>query len=281
MKEFTGKVAVITGAASGIGRALADRCAQEGMKVVLADIETAALQQAETELKANGVETLAIVTDVSRAESVVALADQAYQTFGAVHLLFNNAGVGGGSSLWDTSLEDWQWILGVNLWGVIHGIHTFVPRMLAQNTEGCIVNTASIAGMVSSPGLGAYKVTKHAVVTLSETLSHELALHQSRLKVAVLCPGFVNTRILDSARNRPGGPPDSAGMSPADAAIRESVRQGIEAGLPPAQVADTVFAALREEKFYILTHAEYKEAIRLRMEDILHDRQPTNPQSSS
>jgi|SRR5579871_2471588 len=281
MREFTGRVAVITGAASGIGRALAERCALEGMRVVLADIEAAALQQTEAELRAKGATTLAVVTDVSRAESVAALADKAWETFGAVHLLCNNAGVGGGSSVWETNLEDWEWILGVNLWGVIHGVRTFVPRMLAQDTEGSIVNTASVAGLISSPGLVVYKVAKHGVVTLSETLCHELALRQSKLKVSVLCPGFVNTRILESERNHPGGPRPSGAMNPIDAAIRESVRQGIESGIPPAEVADAVFTAIQEEKFYILTHPEYKAAIRLRMEDILEERTPTNPQAAS
>jgi len=279
MNDYRGKVAVITGAASGIGRALADRCAREGLRVVLADIETAALDRADVELKAGGASTLAVKTDVSDPQSIETLADQAYSAFGSVDLLVNNAGVGGGSGVWDTSLEDWQWILGVNLWGVIHGVRTFVPRMLAQNTPGWIVNTASVAGLVSSPGLGAYKVAKHGVVTLSETLFHELAMRQSKIKVSVLCPGFVNTAILDSDRNHPGGRRSKEGMSPMDAAIREQVRQGIETGMAPAQIADAVFDAIHAERFYILTHPEYKEAVRIRMEDIIEQRTPTPPES--
>jgi len=279
MQEFTGKVAVITGAASGIGRALADRCAQEGMRVVLADIEALPLRQAEAEMKASGATTLAVETDVSRHQDVADLAQRTLDTFGAVHLLFNNAGVGGGGSVWGSSLEDWEWILGVNLWGVIHGVRTFTPLMLAQDTEGHIVNTASVAGLISAPGMGIYKVSKHGVVSLSETLSHELALRQAKVKVSVLCPGFVNTRILDSARNRPAGSPVPDTLEPADAAVREIVRQGIETGIPPNQVADIVFAAIREEKFYILTHPEYGAAIQLRMEDILQERNPTDPRS--
>src|SRR5947209_9479118 len=168
MKDFQGKVAVVTGAASGIGRALAEKSAQEGMKVVLADVEESALRQAEEELKTSGAEVVAVRTDVSQAQEVEALAQQAFATFGAVHLLFNNAGVGAGTTVWESSLADWQWLLGVNLWGVIHGVHFFVPRMLAQDSEGHIVNTASSAGLVASSGLGMYTVSKHGVVTLSE-----------------------------------------------------------------------------------------------------------------
>src|SRR5207248_8286700 len=205
MKDFQGKVAVVTGAASGIGRALAGKSMQEGMKVVLADVEESALKQAEDELKASGAEVLAVRTDVSKAGEVEALAQQAFATYGAVHLLCNNAGVGAGTTVWGSSLADWQWVLGVNLWGVIHGIHFFVPRMLAQGSEGHIVNTASAAGLISSPGLGIYKVAKHGVVTLSETLALELAARGAKLKASVLCPEWVNTRIMDAERNRPQG----------------------------------------------------------------------------
>src|SRR5947209_4283023 len=245
MKDFQGKVAVVTGAASGIGRALAGKSAQEGMKVVLADIEEDALRQAEEELKASGADVLAVRTDVSKAEEVEALAQQAFDRYGAVHLLFNNAGVGTGLTVWESSLADWQWVLGVNLWGVIHGIHFFVPRMLAQDSEGHIVNTASSAGLISSSGLGIYKVSKHGVVTLSETLALELAGQGARIKASVLCPEWVNTRIMDSERNRPqalqNAPEEQQQMSADVAArIQEVMRQLAQAGLAPSQVAEMV-----------------------------------------
>ena len=278
MKEFQGKVAVVTGAASGIGRALAGKSAQEGMKVVLADIEEQALMQASQELKAAGASVLAVQTDVSKAGDVEALAQKAFDTYGAVHLLFNNAGVGAGAIIWESTLADWEWTLGVNLWGVIHGIRTFVPLMLGQQTEGHIVNTASIAGLTSGPGLGIYKVTKHGIVTLSETLYHELALRGAHIKVSVLCPGFVSTQILDSARNRPvqlQNDPTEERMGPESEAMLHFMRQAVQAGMPTHQVADIVFQAIRDETFYILTHPEWKEAIRVRMEDILQERNPT------
>ncbi len=204
MREFKDKVAVITGAASGLGRAMALRCAQEGMKVVLADVEVDPLAKTEASMKASGATVLAVHTDVSRAGDVEALAQQALQTFGAVHLLCNNAGVGtGAAAIWESTIADWEWVIGVNLWGVIHGVRVFVPIMLAEDTECHIVNTASMAGLVSGPGLGAYKVTKHAVVTLSETLYHELAGRRAKVNVSVLCPGFVNTRIMESAPTAP------------------------------------------------------------------------------
>jgi NAD(P)-dependent dehydrogenase (short-subunit alcohol dehydrogenase family) len=276
MTEFKGKVAVITGAASGIGRALADRCAQAAMKVVLADVEAAALANTEASLKASGSIVLAVQTDVSQARDVAALAQQTLEAFGAVHLLCNNAGVGTEAAIWESTLEEWEWVIGVNLWGVIHGVRSFVPAMLAQGTECHIVNTASMAGLISSPGLGAYKVTKHAVVSLSETLHHELAERGAKVKVSVLCPGFVNTRIMDSARNRPGHVPATP-RSPESEARWEAIRQFVPSGMPPEQVADAVFAAIREDRFYILTHPERKESVRLRMEDILQERNPTVP----
>jgi len=283
MKDFQDKVAVVTGAASGIGRALAEKSAQEGMKVVLADVEESALKQAEEELKASGANVLAVRTDVSKAGDVEALAQKAFDTYGAVHLLFNNAGVGAGTTAWGSSLADWQWVLGVNLWGVIYGIHYFVPRMLAQDTEGHIVNTASSAGLVSSSGLGIYKVSKHGVVTLSETLALELAARGAKIKASVLCPEFVNTRILDAERNRPQAlqnPSEEQQMSPEMAAMVQAaiqaMRQLVQAGIPPSQVAEMVFDAIRQEKFYILTHPTTKRGVQLRMEDILQERMPTD-----
>src|SRR6266487_768551 len=202
MKQFQDKVAVVTGAASGIGRALADSSAALGMKVVLADVEERALKQAEEELQARGAEVVALRTDVSVEASVEALARLAFSTYRAVHLLFNNAGMTLDTPLLESTLADWQWVLGVNLWGVIYGIHSFVPRMLAQGSEGHIVNTASAAGLISHAGRGSYNVSKHGVVALSETLALELAAQKAALKASVLCPGLVNTRITDAERNR-------------------------------------------------------------------------------
>ncbi len=279
MKDLKGKVAVITGAASGIGRALADRCVQEGMKAVLADVEVEALAKTEASLKAAGATVLAVQTDVSPVPGTSQrLAQKTLEAFGAVHLLCNNAGVGNEDALWESTLDEWEWVVGVNLWGVIHGVRAFVPLMLAQDTECHIVNTASMAGLISGPGLGAYKVTKHAVVSLSETLYHELAERGARIRVSVLCPGFVNTRIMESARNRPGHLAPTAPLGPASAARWEALGRLVPAGIPSEQVADAVFAAVRKDQFYILTHPEGKESIRTRMEDILQERSPTAPE---
>lgn len=282
MKIFQGKVAVITGAASGIGRALAERCAQEGMKVVLADIEEQALLQVSRELTAQGAQTLALPTDVSQAGEVETLARKAFETYSEVHLLFNNAGVGAGKTAWESSLADWQWVLGVNLWGVIHGIHYFVPRMLEQQAESHIVNTSSVAGLTAGPGLSVYMASKHAVVSLSETLYHELTLRGASLKASVLCPGFVNTRIQDSERNRPASlqnppeenHPEEKNISPQEEAGARLLQQAIQGGMSPRQVADDVFGAIREERFYIYP-PEFKRGIQTRMEDILQQRNPT------
>ena len=282
MKAFQGKVAVVTGAASGIGRALAERCAQEGMKVVLADIEEPALMQTSRDLAAQGAQTLAVPTDVSQAGEVETLARKAFETYSAVHLLCNNAGVGGGKSAWESTLADWEWVLGVNLWGVIHGIHFFVPRMLEQRSEGHIVNTASMAGLTYGPGQSIYKVSKHGVVSLSETLYYELALRGASLKVSVLCPGLVSTNILDAQRNRPARLQDASvnePLSPQAEAVVQRFQQAVREAMPPGQVADIVFEAIREERFYILTHPTWKAAIQIRMEDILQERNPTLPRA--
>lgn len=219
-------------------------------------------------------------TDVSQAAEVANLAKLAFATYGAVHLLFNNAGVSAGTTVWESSLADWQWVFGVNLWGVIYGLHFFVPRILAQESEGHIVNTASAAGLISNPGGGIYAVSKHGVVTLSETLALELAARGARLKVSVLCPEWVNTRILDAQRNRPQAlqnAPEEQQMSPEmAAAVQQFLRQLVQTGLAPSQVAEIVFDAIRQEKFYILTHPTTKQWMQLRMEDILQERMPTN-----
>jgi NAD(P)-dependent dehydrogenase (short-subunit alcohol dehydrogenase family) len=278
MMEFKDKVAVITGAASGIGRAIATHCIQEGMKVVLADVQLEALTKTEASMRASGATVLAVQTDVSLATDIEALAQKTLEAFGAVHLLCNNAGVGTAAAIWESTIADWEWVIGVNLWGVIHGVRVFVPIMLEQDVECHIVNTASLAGLISGPGLGAYKVTKHAVVTLSETLYHELAERGAKVKVSVLCPGTVSTRIMESARNRPGHFPATAPLDPASGARWEALRKGVAAGMPAEQVADAVFDAIHRDQFYILTHPEGKDYVRMRMEHILQGRIPTPPE---
>ena len=266
------KVAVITGAASGIGRGLSERFAAEGMKVVLADVEDTPLAKLESDLSAKGATVLVVKTDVSNADEVENLAVQTLDTFGAVHILCNNAGVVCSRPIWEHTLADWKWVLGVNLWGVIHGIRAFVPRMLAQGDRCHIVNTASILGLVGGSGEGIYKVSKHGVVVLSETLADELAQKAANIQVHVLCPGWVRTRILDSTRNRPDAlqnpevktPPrqESIGGS-------RNVRAEMEAGMSPAEVAAHVYNAIQTGTFYIHTHPEHKAQVRERMERIL------------
>ena len=278
MKEFKDKVAVITGAASGIGRAIAKRCAQEGMKVVLADVEEKALIQTEKEMKAAGATVLSVLTDVSKLSDVEALAQKTLDAFDTVHLLCNNAGVSGGTSIWRSTIADWKWVIGVNLWGVIHGVHTFVPIMLKQGTECHIVNTASMAGLISNPGLGIYNVTKHGIVSLSETLHHELRLKGAKINVSVLCPSWINTKIMDAERNRPAelqNAPAKVRVS----ALEQDVRKLVQEGMSPKDATDCVFNAIIEEKFYILTHPDLKPAVQMRMEDILKDRNPTESTS--
>ena len=281
MQNFKEKVAVITGAASGIGFAIAERCVQENMRVVMADIEETALRQAESRLRAAGGTVVAVRTDVSHFEDLEALAKHTLEAFGAVHLLINNAGVGAGSSVWESSIADWEWVIGVNLMGVIHGLRAFVPIMLVQNSEGHIVNTASVAGLLNYHPSAPYQVSKHAVVALSENLYFSLAYRQSKLKVSVLCPGWVNTKILESERNRPEGllnPPPSQPLDPAIQAYIEQMvgemRKAVETGMKPGQVANLVFDAIRNEQFYIVTHPEFNPMIKRRMEDIVAQRNP-------
>jgi NAD(P)-dependent dehydrogenase (short-subunit alcohol dehydrogenase family) len=275
MKDFQNKVAVVTGGASGIGRALADKSAALGMKIVLADVEESALKQAETELKARGAEIVALRTDVSQAADVEALANLAFATYGAVHLLFNNAGVGVDHTVWEGTLADWQWVLGVNLWGVIYGVHFFVPLMLNQGSEGHIINTASGAGLLAHAGQASYNVSKHAVVALSENLALELAARKTALKASVLCPGWVNTRIADAARNRPPAL-QNAPEEQTRPEVPATTRQLLQAGMAPSQVAEIVFDAIRQDKFYILTDPDIKLGVQLRMNDILEERSPTD-----
>jgi len=278
MKEFRGKVAVVTGAASGIGRAMVERFAAEGMKVVLADVEKGALAQAAAEMKAGGATVLAVPTDVSRAADMEALARKTIDAFGTVHVLCNNAGVPPVvAPTWELTEADWQWVLGVNLWGVLHGIRVFVPIMLEQDSEGHVVNTASVAGLLSAPWAATYDVAKHGVVTLSESLHRELAAVGSKLKVSVLCPAWVKTKLMDGGRNRPAtlrNQPGPAAAAPQAALMEQAVRQLVAAGTEPAAIADRVLNAIMDEQFYILPHPEWKEQVRVRMEDIIEERNP-------
>jgi NAD(P)-dependent dehydrogenase (short-subunit alcohol dehydrogenase family) len=269
MQEFKNKVAVVTGAASGIGLAIAQRCAAEGMRVVLADIEAAPLQQASSSL--DGVTAMPYRIDVSDALAMEEMAEAVYSEFGAVHLLFNNAGVApDGKMSWAQPLDTWKWVIDVNLYGVIHGLRSFVPRMLAGGEEGHVVNTASVAGLHSGPLISPYYATKHAVVGLSESLYLELKMIHARVSASVLCPAFVKTRIGESGRNRPGGAPAGAGLSEFAAMVKGLIEQGV----PPESIADKVFDAVKEEKFWILTHPEFDAAIRERVDGMLEGRSP-------
>ena len=277
MRDLKGKVAVVTGAASGIGRAMAERFAREGMKIVLADVEAGPLAQARDEIGRGGVEAIAVPTDVSRWEQVEALATRTFETFGTAHVVCNNAGIGAsGAPAWETSLADWQWTLGVNLWGVIHGVRAFVPRLVEQG-EGHVVNTASIAGLVTVPGMAPYCVTKQGVVAISECLHHDLTLRAGgKVKVSVLCPAWVKTKISESERNRPASLPRAERKESSDQekVIEGAVRAAVAMGIPPEVVAEKVLHAIVEERFWIITHSKTKKMIERRMRGILDDTIP-------
>ncbi len=269
MHEFKNKVAVVTGAASGIGKAIARRCAAEGMRVVLADIEAPALDAAAKEM--SGAAVMPYKIDVSAAAAVDAMAEAVYKEFGAVHLLFNNAGVAsGGTPCWAQSLDSWKWVIGVNFYGVLHGVRSFVPRMLAGGEEGRIVNTASVAGLRSSAMMAPYCATKHAVVALSETLYLELKMANARVSASVLCPAFVKTKIGESERNSPGAGEAQSG-SPEFAAL---IRSLIESGVSPESIAEQVFDAIRGDRFWILTHPEFDAVLRGDADAMLARRNP-------
>jgi NAD(P)-dependent dehydrogenase (short-subunit alcohol dehydrogenase family) len=264
MDDLEGKVAVVTGAASGIGRALADRWATEGMKVVLADVEEGPLHAARDELDAGGADVLAVRTDVSDAAQVDALAAATLDHFGGVHLVCNNAGVGGGGQLWEAGLDEWDWVLGVNLMGVVHGIRAFVPHLVAQD-EGHVVNTASVAGFAYAPMMGPYNASKAAVVAISETLKAELAMQGSKVGVSALCPGWVNTRIHESDRNRPGGPQPSDELTAGRAMLGEILKGGKQ----PDEVANLVAAAVREGTGHVFTGDEWIQLVRNRFDTVV------------
>jgi NAD(P)-dependent dehydrogenase (short-subunit alcohol dehydrogenase family) len=284
MKSFPGRTAVITGAASGFGLEAARLAARERMHVVMADIQADALERAAAEVRGLGAEVLAFQLDVSQAHEVEALGDAVVVRFGAPHLVFNNAGVGAGGLIWETSVKDWEWVLGVNVMGVAHGVRVFTPLMLAAAQvdpayEGHIVNTASMAGLLNPPNMGAYNVSKHAVVSLSETLYQDLALVTEQVTASVLCPYFVPTGIHRSHRNRPADTV-AAGARPtrSQRVAQAMTSKAVESGKVSAtDVAGLVFDALRAKRFYIYSHPSALAAVQTRLEDVMQARNPTDP----
>jgi NAD(P)-dependent dehydrogenase (short-subunit alcohol dehydrogenase family) len=283
MKEFQNKIAVITGGASGFGREFANIGARLGMRLVLADVQQDALDKTRAELEAQGAQVLAMRCDVRKAEQVQALADATMEKFGAVHLVFNNAGVGSGGLVWENSLADWEWVLGVNLWGVIHGVRTFTPLMLETakkepGYQGHIVNTASMAGLLNAPNMGIYNVSKHAVVSLSETLYHDLQLINAPIGASVLCPYFVPTGISQSQRNRPDDVKEEGTLTASQRAAQAVSEKAVSSGkVSAAQVAERTFDAIRDGQFYIYSHPQALGNVQTRMEDIILQRNPTDP----
>lgn len=282
MQEFAGKVAVVTGAASGIGLALAERFAHESMKVVLADIETAPLEAALASIRAKGGSAIAVRTDVMREAEVKRLADRAFETWGNVHVLCNNAGVGGGfggDGVWNIAVEDWDWVLGVNFRGVLHGIRHFVPRMLASAEPGHVVNTASVAGLVTGGPGAPYTVSKHGVVALSEHLYKDLKARNAKLSASVLCPGWVDTKIIESERNRPvelKRPGEAPAPTREMLARLQVVRGFLKEGFQPTAIAGLVLDAIRSDTFYVVpAQPNIEAALALRLEDIRLRRNPT------
>jgi len=277
MKDFKGKVAVVTGAASGIGRGMAEVFAGVGMKVVLSDIEDRVLADTTKSLVNSGADVFAVSTDVSKADQVEELARQAVSRYGAVHVLCNNAGVGVRTGLsWTSSLNDWNWILGVNLMGVVNGLRSFLPIMIEQGADAHIVNTSSTAGLITDDNT-LYSVTKFAVVALSECVYWELQRGRFKPKISVLCPGCVDTNIMASSRNRPVDLTDDLPQpaSPIATAVLDWYAERLKQGENPRAIGEQVLAAIREERFYILTHPEYRPFIEQRMKDILNGNNPT------
>ena len=271
MIEFKGGVAVVTGAASGIGLGMAHAFASEGMRLVLADIEPDALARAAYSLTADGAEVITELVDVSDAAAVKRLAEQAYDRFGKVNVVCNNAGViENNLATWEYSLADWEWVLGINLMGVVHGIRTFVPRMLAEGEAGHIVNTASFGGLISGTANPIYIVSKHAVVALSENLHNDLTARNTNIGVSVLCPGWVRTSIVNSDRNRENAPKLTENVS----RIRERFQDGINTGLEADAVGEIVVDAISNERFYIHTHPEWIDVVRQRFDAIVDGSRP-------
>jgi NAD(P)-dependent dehydrogenase (short-subunit alcohol dehydrogenase family) len=284
MKTFQGRTAVITGAASGFGLEASRIAARLGMNVVMADVQADALEVAAGEIMGLGAAVLPFQLDVSKPEQIEALADQTQARFGAPHLVFNNAGVGAGGLIWEHTRKDWDWVVGVNLLGVAHGVRVFTPMMLAAakgdpGYQGHIVNTASMAGLLNAPNMGVYNVTKHAVVALSETLYQDLSLVTDQISASVLCPYFVPTGIHQSERNRPHDMKDAAAQPTRSQLIAQAMSdKAVTSGkVTAAQVAQWVFDAVAERRFYIFSHPHALGGVQMRMEDILLQRNPTDP----
>ncbi|HEU0199892.1 MAG TPA: SDR family NAD(P)-dependent oxidoreductase [Burkholderiaceae bacterium] len=278
MRDLSGRVAVITGAGSGMGAAMAWRFARAGMKIVVSDIDRKAAEATQDALRAAGHVAIAVRTDVANAAEVEALADAAYGHFGAVHLLCNNAGVvpaGRHRAIWEYPLEDWKWSLDVNLLGVVHGIRSFVPKMLAQNTEGHVVTTASVAGLVSGSGSVPYSAAKHGAVRVTEALYAALLERNAPIGVTLLCPGLVNTRIYESERNRPTDLRPATGPAAESPELQAIAAQLYTGATSPEEVAEQVYQAVLSNQLYVLTTANFDGAIRERTQAILDRRNPS------
>ena len=276
MRIFRDRVAVVTGAASGIGLALAERFAAEGMKVVMADIEAAALDAAAGGLSRRGATVRATPVDVSRPEEVERLAEETYRAFGAAHVVCNNAGVAVIGAVHEHTLADWQWVINVNLWGVIHGVRAFLPRMLAGGDDGHIVNTASMAGLTTAPFMSVYDVTKHGVVALSESMYKEFEVTGVPIGVSVVCPGLINTSIMRSSRNRPPELAEEGKAGPMAQAFAQGLADRLTGGYPPSKVAEQVLQGIRDKRFYNLpAQPEVRQWAAVRAQDIIELRNPT------
>jgi NAD(P)-dependent dehydrogenase (short-subunit alcohol dehydrogenase family) len=283
MKRFEGRTAAITGAGSGFGLEVARIGARKGMNLVLADVQQDALDRAADELRAAGAAVLAQRVDVSKGAEIEALGAAVAARFGAPSFVFNNAGIGAGGLIWESTLKDWEWVLGVNVMGVVHGVRVFTPMMLeaARNDpsfEGHITNTASMAGMVNMPNMGVYNVSKHAVVSLTETLYQDLRLVTDQIGASVLCPFFVPTGILASDRNRPDELRDAGGLSKSQLIGKAMTEKAVGSGkVTAAQVAGFVFDAIENDRFYVYSHPNALSGVQKRLEDVVQGRNPTDP----
>lgn len=282
IQDFKGKTAVLTGAGSGFGLECARIGARLGMNLVLVDVQQDALDKATAEIEATGARVLSRKVDVSSNEQMEALATEVYETFGAPHFVFNNAGVGSGGLIWENSVKDWEWVLGVNLWGVVHGVRLFTPMMLAASKadpawRGHIVNTASMAGLLTPPNMGIYNVSKHAVVSLTETLYQDLKLVSDQISASVLCPYFVPTGISQSHRNRPAELADEKATQSQMIGQAMSDKAVSSGKVTAAQVAQLVFDAISADQFYIFSHPRALGNVRARMEGIVNQTNPADP----